>query len=352
MNLRRVAVLLYKELRGPKNFIFIMAVVVPVALTLVISLLFGTFLSERPRLGIVDRGRSDLPARAAALESIQARTLADDRALRAEVARGALDMGLVLPADFDARVAAGEPTELTVFVWGESLLRSRAILGTALLTLIRELAGRQPPVEVVTTLVGEAQSLPWEQRLLPFVVLMSLMLGGLMVPATSLVEEKQHHTLRAVTTTAATLGEVLAAKGLLGVVLSTFMAAVTLFLNRALGAQPALLVGTLAMGATLAAGVGLLLGVLVRDINSLFATIKSLGIFLYAPALVYMFPEIPAWIGRLFPTYYLIQPVIDIVQHGAGPAEVLPDLLILAGLIAALLAVVGLAGRRAMQRAG
>ena len=82
----------------------------------------------------------------------------------------------------------------------------------------------------------------------------------------------------------------------------------------------------LVVGSAVAAAFGVLLGSLVSDINSLFATIKGLEIFLYAPACVYMFPEIPQWIGKIFPTYYIIQPVIEITQQNAGWGEVLPEL--------------------------
>jgi hypothetical protein len=36
---------------------------------------------------------------------------------------------------------------------------------------------------------------------------------------------------------------------------------------------------------------GIILGVLVKDISTLFTVIKSLGIFLYAPAFIFMFPN-------------------------------------------------------------
>jgi ABC-2 type transport system permease protein len=72
---------------------------------------------------------------------------------------------------------------------------------------------------------------------------------------------------------------------------------------------------------------------MVKDINTLFATIKSLGIFLYAPGFVYIFPDLPQWIGRIFPTYYIIQPVLEVSQNNAGLAEVAPELGILIGLI-------------------
>jgi ABC-2 type transport system permease protein len=144
------------------------------------------------------------------------------------------------------------------------------------------------------------------------------------------------------TITPASLGEVFLAKGLLGVILSLAMGMVILALNQAFGAQPLLLVAVLALGAIMAAQLGVLLGAFVKDINTLFATIKGAGLVLYAPALIYMFPEIPQWIAKVFPTYYMIGPVIEVTQRGAAWPDIAADVLILVGLILALLAVTAL----------
>lgn len=55
---------------------------------------------------------------------------------------------------------------------------------------------------------------------------------------------------------------------------------------------------------------------------------------MYAPALVYMFPQIPQWIAKVFPTYYMIAPVVEIVQHGGGWPDIAFDVSVLVGLIA------------------
>jgi ABC-2 type transport system permease protein len=323
-----------------------MAFMVPIVLTLVLSLLFGTWFSDKAKLGIVDEGRSELPLLAVEIDSLIVKDYETSGELRDAVSAGEVDVGVVLPSDFDNRIAAQESTELTAYIWGESLLKYRAVLGTTLIALIRDIAGQEPPVEILTTTLGEAQLLPWEDRLLPFIVMLSLLIGGLMVPATSMVEEKQNRTLTALTVTPTTLGDLLVAKGSLAVLVSVLMGAVTLVLNRAWGGEPLLLFVALVLGAIMAASIGLFLGVLVRDINTLFATIKSMGILLYAPALIYMFPEIPQWIGRIFPTYYIIQPVIEIVQGGASWKEVLPEFIILVGLIVVLFVLVAVVGRR------
>src|SRR5690606_23184598 len=67
MNPRRVGVLLFREVvQGPKNFIFIFAIVVPLALSFILSALFGTLFSDKPSLGITDAGDSQFTRSAAA----------------------------------------------------------------------------------------------------------------------------------------------------------------------------------------------------------------------------------------------------------------------------------------------
>lgn len=337
MNLKRVGALLFKELgQGPKNAIFIFAIVVPFVLTAVLTLLFGTLFSGEPRLGLADLGASRVTQAALAMKALTVRTYPTASALEAAAQIGAVDVGLVLPADFDAQLAGGNATTLTVYVWGESLIKHRLALVAAISGWFRDIAGQESPVEINSIVLGDTVVRPWEQRLLPFVVLMSTMLGGIMLPASSLVAEKQHRTLNALAVTPATMGEIYLAKGLMGALISVVMGLITLALNRAFGGEPGLLVFALALGAAFAAEFGVLLGALIKDINTLFATIKSMGLLLYAPALISMFPEIPQWIAKLFPTYYVIQPVLEIAQHGAGLAEIAGQLAILAALIVLL----------------
>ena len=350
MSPARVGTLLRHEFtRGAGSFFFIFALVVPVVMTLLVNLLFGTLFSSKPKLGIADAGRSQIVELAGELTSLRLRSYPDGDALLRAVEAGAVDLGLILPAGFDASLAAGEATEVTAYLWGQSLLQNRALLGTTVIQLLRQVAGQTSPLEVVTTVLGDGTVIPWRERFMPFIVLITVLIGGIMVPSSSLVNEKQRRTLRALTITPAMLGEVLVAKGLTGVLLATATGAMILVLNQAFGAQPLLLLLVLTLGSVMAATFGILLGALIKDINTLFATIKGLGIFLYAPAIFYLFPTLPQWIGRLFPTYFIVGPVVEISQQGAGWAEVAPELLILTALILALLITTVLVVRRISQ---
>jgi ABC-2 type transport system permease protein len=347
MNLGRIAVLLKKEFfQGPKNFIFLMALVVPVVLTLLVSLIFGSFFSGKARLGIADEGSSQLTEIVSADPSMRVSIYPSAEALKEAVGRGAADLGLLLPAGFDQDVGANQVAKITVFVWGESQMQHRLIATSALIQATRQIAGQQSPVEVSQVVLGQGGSIPWEQRLMPLIVLMTLLMGGTMVPSTSIVSEKSRKTLSALAVSPATLLDVFIAKGLLGAILVVFSGFLVLFLNRALGDQPLLLLSVLVLASIFSASIGVILGALVKDINTLFTTVKSLGIFLYAPGVVSMFPEIPQWIGRVFPTYYVLNPVMRITQDGAGLPEIAGELAILVGLtLVSFILIVRLADR-------
>jgi ABC-2 type transport system permease protein len=139
------------------------------------------------------------------------------------------------------------------------------------------------------------------------------------------------------------------AKGLLGVIIGVVMGVIILAMNRAFGSQPLLLMALLALSSMLASAFGILLGILLKDINSLFATIKGIGILLYAPAIVYLFSSLPQWVGRIFPTYYVIGPIMDVTQQGATFADIAPDVAILIGIILLLVGIVAILARRARQ---
>lgn len=348
MSLRRIGVLFVKDvLYGSRNIIFVMAIVLPLALSLVIGLLFGTLFSEKPRLGIADGGTSQLAADLLAADFMLVQQYDSEDALLAALETGAVEIGLSLPTNLEADLRSGARTDLMVYVWGQSLVKNRVIIMSAVTEALVDLTGRDMPVTIDAVLVGDRAALSWQQRLLPLVVLMSVMVGGIMVPATSMVEEKQGRTLRALTVTPMTMGEVLFTKGLMGVLLSVFSGVAILTLNGGWGPNPALLLAVLALGGGLAASFGVLLGSRVKDIQILFAIIKAMGILLYAPGIIALFPDsIPQWIARLFPTYYVMQPVMDVSQRGAGLGDIAFDLTILVAIITVLIVGLGITADR------
>lgn len=353
MNPRRVAVLFYREVvQGPRNFIFVWAIVAPVVISLIVSLVFGSLFSAEPELGIVDRGGSRLVEMAAELDSVAVMQYDSEESMLSAIESGNLDMGIVLPEGFDSALIQGMKVEIRAYTSGESLAENRVILGSTVAGLVRELAGQESPVAIEIATLGEEESLPWSDRLLPLVVLMAVYLGGLFLPATAVINEKERRTMQALLVTPATTADVLAAKGLAGVVLSLVMGVVILLINQVLGTEPLLLMLVLALGAVMAAEVGLLCGIYLKDVSSLFTIWKLGGILLFGPALVYIFPQIPEWVARVFPTYYLVQPIIELALQGAGWRNIAGDVMVLAAVDAFLGVALFLLLRKTTRLAG
>lgn len=350
MSLRRVSVLLGKELfQGPKNFIFVWVIIAPILISLLFSLVFGTLFTEKPRLGIMDEGNSQLVAMVQELDSVITKEYGTISEIKNAAESGAIDMGIVLPSGFDEAVNRGERVTVKAYIWGESLAKHRTILPVTIADLAREIGGQEVPVEMESVTLGDEVSVPWSDRLLPLLILMAVFLGGLMLPAASIIEEKQKKTLEAVIITPTTIGDVFVAKGIVGLIISLFMGMAILALNQAFGTQPLLLVVVLLLGAVMAVEIGLLCGALIKDITTLFTIWKAGGILLFGPAFVYMFPQIPEWIGRVFPTYYAIQPIVDISLWGGGWSDIAVNVFILAGLNLILAGIVMLVTRRIKQ---
>lgn len=339
MSLRRVWILLVKELRqGASNFFFIYSLIIPVVLTLLVTLIFGDVFAATPRLGIYDAaGESSLTQALLDHGSIDTRLYASEAALQEAVERGAVEVGLSLPPGFEEALQGEEEIVFTAYRWGEAGVRSLLLLQSAVGRAVVDELGVDLPVSVAAEQLGRADTSTWGQRLLPLILLMAIMLGGLLIPASSLIEEKQKRTLVALTTTPTSLLDVYAAKMLVGFVISALMGLVILLLNDALGNRPALLLLVVTMGAVMSSALGIIMGSVVQNVDAMLGLLKAVGALLFAPGILALFPQLPGWIARIFPTYYLLNPLLEVSQRGADFGDIAADLAILAAMVGLLL---------------
>ena len=158
--------LLRKDLGvGPRSPIFLYAIVLPVILTLLIRVVFGSLFDPVPRLGIVDEGESQVVQNVRNVEGIQVTFPESAAALKTLVENNDLDGGLVLPAGFDGALQAGQMPNVQFFFGGQSLASNRVVLGVTMVDLIREVAGSPAPIDIETITVGEGDTVPIVSRL-------------------------------------------------------------------------------------------------------------------------------------------------------------------------------------------
>ncbi|MBN2075803.1 MAG: ABC transporter permease [Dehalococcoidales bacterium] len=337
MNLRRIGILFKKELfQGPRGFMFVWAIVMPIIFSFVLAAIFGTLTSEKPRLGVLNldeyNGDSSLTSMLEQYESIKYREYTDESAIRKAVEDGAVDMGIIVPVGLDESIKNREYVEIDAYIWGESQAKNRTILTITITNMIRELAGQESPVDINSISLGDKEVIPWSVRVLPLLMVFAVFLGGVFIPATSLIDEKIKRTMTALIVTPTSVIDVFIAKGFLGFLMSLSVGIIVLLVNKALGIHPFLLIMILALGGVMAVEIGLIFGALLKDISTLFAIWKTSAILLVGPGFIYMFPAIPQWIGRIFPTYYMLEPLMNITQKGAGWSQIAGNTLILLGI--------------------
>ncbi len=351
MSLRRAWRVMSKELRlGPRSPILLFAIFMPLVITFLVEAVFGSLLDQDPRLGIVDQGSSRVTEAALALDGIDVRIFDDGETMMDRVESHDLDAGMVLPAGFDERVRGGESADLEFFVSGESLASNRIVLAITATDLIREATGAATAVEVEIVPIGDEDYVPVADRLVPLMVFYAVVIAGMFLPASSLVEERTKRTIDAVLVTPTRMPEILLGKGALGAGLAVVMGVVTLALTRSFAGRPLEMIVFLLAGSVMVAEFGLILGCWARDVNTMYTAIKGGGIIIFLPALFALFPGLPQWVPRFTPTYYFLTPIYDLSVKGAGFSTVWDELLIAVLIIAALIPAVAAMGRRAERR--
>ncbi|MDO8986737.1 MAG: ABC transporter permease [Coriobacteriia bacterium] len=346
MSLRLTWKLLKKDLAmGPRSPFFLYALLLPVVMTVVLQFAFGSLFSPQPRLGIVDTGNSEITASIREMDGIDLKRLTNPAELKSQVEKNDLDAGLILPGGFDQAVKAGEKPDLQFFVGGESYASNRIILMVTAIDRLREVEGAVAPVKVNVVDFGQ-EGLPISVRLVPIIVFYALVMAGLFVPGSSLVEEKEQGTLMALLVTPVRTGNVLAAKWMLGTLFAAVMATVTLAMNNVLGANWVDVMVVVLIAGALSSMIGITVGVFAKDSTVLFGTVKGMGIFLFAPSLFYIFPQWPQWIARIFPLYWVIEPIWRVSVMGGSIVDVWSELSVAVGITVAMVPLVMWLARR------
>ncbi len=330
MSPKRIAAIVRKDfIGGLGKVFFILAIVVPILLTLLMNLVFGRLFIEKPTLAVIDEGQSEAGAKIKNLKSVIIREVKDEEHLKERVISGAIDGGLVLPPDFDEELRQNKFPEVRIYIGGESLASNRIVLAASLAELLREEAGQKLPIDVVEVPLGKKAELPIRVRIVPFLIMYAIFIGGCTLPAALIVDEVEKKTVSAVAVTQATLGELISAKGILGFLTSFIMGIVILVINQVFTGNVWLLVIFMLLGAIFAVEIGLIIGQFSQDLTTTFTYVKLVGFLAFIPALIIFFPQVPDWVSQLFPTYYLFNPIIEITQYAAEFSDVWLDALIL-----------------------
>ena len=331
---------------GPRSPFVLFAILLPIALTIVLQMVFGDLFAQKPRFALVDQGSSQISVLIQDIDGINVTMLSDPEELKQQVQSHDFDAGLILQPGFDQALKGGEKPVMQFYISGESYAIDRLILSVTAIDLIRTVEGSSPPVEVELVSHGRGEALPISMRLVPIIAMYAFIIAGLFVPASSLVEERERKTIQAVLVSPAKLSDLLAAKAVLGIVLTIIMTVVTLLLNGAFTHNQLDMIVVLIVAAIFWSMLGLVVGLLASNSQILFAIVKGSGALLFAPVIFYLFPDWPQWIAKMFPTFWAIDPVWQILANHATLADIILPLMVTAGMSIVLIPIVAKLGRR------
>ncbi|MFP4015721.1 MAG: ABC transporter permease, partial [Halanaerobiales bacterium] len=348
MSVNRVFTLLIQEIRQSfKGFFIFQIILAPLSLWLIITLLFGQFAIGIPRIGLMQDERSRLIE--PLTEGTELSRFDNKEQLIEQVREGEIDMGVILSRDFDSTVRKGQKATMSLYIWGGTPLQRRLQAGIRLQQGALNLVDNSR-VNINPEILGNTDVKPWYIRLIPLVVLISIMIGGMMVPATSLVKEKQSKTINALLVTPISLREVLSAKMIYGAIVSFAMGLMILILNKSLGPEPLPLLFVLILAAISAASFGSILGFIAKDVKAVGTIGQSIMLIIYAPAILNLFPNIPEWVQKVFPTYYFFSPVLKLSNGSFSLAADGWEVVVLASIFILLQLILYIMVRRSKKR--
>ena len=350
--MNRIWTILKKDLkRAPRSGMLVLCLVYPVLLTVLLQVVFGGIFDPAPRVGLVPH--ADSPALTDALSSSSAIELtkftdADD--MWTAVADGKLDVGVVPSAGFEAALKSGEIPVSDVRVSsranGQALLKFEGVFASFALN---QRDSMPITIEQVGTGDGGAP-LTWIDRFIPLLLLLTVFVAGTFLTGFALVDEKLRGTLRAMLTTPAALIEVAAAKGILSFGVAFVCAIATLFLNGSISAlSPALMI-VLAVAAVMTIELGVIIGLVSKDMNTFYGAVKGIGPILALTAMPFIWDGWPKWVSQLLPTWYSLEPIMRIVNEGAGLNDIWLELGISVAFCVVLAVIARVVATRVLAR--
>lgn len=369
MNPRVVLAIAQKDiLDAMKNRYLLIALVLPVLMSLLLGLLFTSpSRMEVLHLAAYDPGESYFLERLEGLQGFQVTRVNSQEALLEQAAQDEFVAGVQIPEDFDQALQAGEQPELFVYQNQEvdplllsylQLVVERQALQVSGIEFPVRIHWDAPPAQVAATnelaMGGEPSSSVFsiQTYILVLIFVMALsMAGGFVVPYL-LVEEKEKRTLQALLLSPARPAEIILGKAMTGLFYSAIISAVLIALNQGWQGNWPVTLLALFLGALLIVSVGLLLGSLSSSTNQVNTWSSVVMLVLMLPSWIAPL-SLPAYLRsafRLIPTYPLASILTRALNGNAGLGTVWGDLLFLTGaVIVVFLLVVWITRRRAVR---
>jgi ABC-type multidrug transport system permease subunit len=332
--LRLVWVIAAKDIAGAIRNKMTLTIASATIFTVMLSqaLPFLLNVSGKSLVVVYDTGDSSLTAALEASDQFQVRSVDSQEALEERlVDLNAKALGIVVPADLDDTLAAGEVGRVDGYVTWAKRGKARA-LKADFEQQAGELLGQPVRVDYgdgVSNIVYPAPDSPGVLGMFAGTVVMVVFLVGCFVVPYLVIEEKQAKTLDALLTSPAGVGQVVAGKALVGLFYCLIASGVAIAFQWAAVVHWGLVVTMIVLGSLCVVAVGLLLGNLFDDPQKMgFWVAIPMMVLFSAMFLTDLNLAIPPFLSILIdwlPTTAMTRVVRLSFSQGATVVQALPE---------------------------
>ncbi len=261
--------------------------------------------------------------------------------LRAAVLAGDFQAGIVLPEGMQEDIAAGRRPEVRLYLAADLAPEFSEVYAMLIRELSFVIGGRQLALDITQEVLGPdlaEQPVSPRDRMLPLLAVFILLMETLGL-ASLISTEIETGTLRALLVTPMRVSDLFLANGITGTMLAFVQGAVLMLVTGGLRQQPVLMLTVLLVGSVMVTGLAFLLASVARDLMSVMGWGVLLMIVLSVPGMAILLPGLVSGWVRAVPSHYLADAVHQLVNYGAGWAQVAGHLVALAGFAALFVAV-------------
>lgn len=283
-------------------------------------------------------------------ESAQAAKMLDDDGITFRVFESADAMeqailqeeilsGIAFPENIMQAISLGEKPVVRVYLASDLDADMREMMKVMVEAISLTLTGRGLNIEANEVIIGRdmaGEQIPIRNRMLPLFAIVILMFETMGL-ASLMAEEIQAGTIRALLISPMSTREFFVAKGIMSVSLVLVQASILMLAVGGFAIEPLIVLTTLLLGSLLVTGIGFLMGAAGKDMLSVMSWGILAMFVLMVPAFGVIFPGTMTGWAKLIPSYYLVDSLHQVINFGAGWAQVGSNMLILLVWIMALL---------------
>ncbi len=92
--------------------------------------------------------------------------------------------------------------------------------------------------------------------------------------------------------------------------------------------------------------ISIVLATVAKDMNTMVTIQKGVGFVLFIPSVFYIWPDLPQWIPKIIPTYWILEMFFEIGIRGGGFPEIWFEIIVTLVICIILLPINSILGKR------